>query len=138
MAVSIPKFIPYEMKTSIVRISSYEGRSPRGVLFNSYYDGEKRFENLSQLIFLMEEMLDDLNYPQQTMKTRSYKTGGRNTVRGGEEEPHGKTLATFRIKVLFRQNASWQGSITWVEKEQESSFRSVLELVHLMDSALKV
>ncbi|NLW65775.1 MAG: hypothetical protein GXY26_06040, partial [Clostridiales bacterium] len=36
----------------------------------------------------------------------------------------------------FRQNASWQGVITWAEDRREESFRSALELVFLMDSAL--
>ena len=45
--------------------------------------------------------------------------------------------ATFALRILFRQNASWQGSITWLEGEAEQSFRSVLELILLMDSALR-
>ena len=45
-------------------------------------------------------------------------------------------LATFIVRILFRQNASWQGSVVWVEGRQEERFRSALELVLLMDSAL--
>ena len=44
--------------------------------------------------------------------------------------------ATFAVRVLFRQNATWQGSVTWMEKNQEESFRSVLELLLLMNSAV--
>jgi hypothetical protein len=40
------------------------------------------------------------------------------------------------VRVLFRQNASWQGSVTWMEGRQEESFRSALELLLLMKSAL--
>ena len=53
----------------------------------------------------------------------------RETVCTGEK-------ATFFLKVLFRQNAGWQGSVTWLEGGQEQSFRSVLELLGLLDSAL--
>ena len=45
-------------------------------------------------------------------------------------------LATFALRIIFRQNSSWQGSITWLEAGREQSFRSVLELIFLMDSAL--
>ena len=45
-------------------------------------------------------------------------------------------LATFALRILFRQNASWQGSVTWLEGGQEQSFRSVLELVMLFSNAL--
>lgn len=44
--------------------------------------------------------------------------------------------ATFAVRVLFRQNASWQGSVSWLEGSREESFRSALELAFLMDSAL--
>lgn len=40
------------------------------------------------------------------------------------------------VCVLFRQNASWQGSEQWIEGAREESFRSVLELALLMDGAL--
>ena len=45
-------------------------------------------------------------------------------------------MATFQLRVLFRQNASWQGSLIWVDQRMDAQFRSVLELVRLMDSAL--
>ncbi|MBE6598234.1 MAG: hypothetical protein E7638_02190 [Ruminococcaceae bacterium] len=45
-------------------------------------------------------------------------------------------LATFTVRILFRQNTSWQGYLMWMEKGREESFRSVLELIFLMDSAL--
>ena len=46
-------------------------------------------------------------------------------------------MATFAVRVLFRQNASWQGEVTWLEGKREESFRSVLELILLMDGALQ-
>ena len=46
-------------------------------------------------------------------------------------------LATFQIQVIFRQHTSWQGMVVWQERHMEQSFRSVLELILLMDSALR-
>ena len=45
--------------------------------------------------------------------------------------------ATFELQVLFRQHSSWQGILVWKERKAEQSFRSVLELVILLDSALR-
>jgi len=45
-------------------------------------------------------------------------------------------VATFRLRVIFRQHTSWQGTLLWQDERQEESFRSVLELIHLIDSAL--
>lgn len=44
--------------------------------------------------------------------------------------------ATFVVKILFQQNSTWQGSITWVEKQKTERFRSTLEMIKLMDSAV--
>ena len=42
----------------------------------------------------------------------------------------------FVITITHRQNATWQGSVTWVEENRTQSFRSALELLRLMDSAV--
>lgn len=44
--------------------------------------------------------------------------------------------ATFIVQVQFRQNATWQGSIHWNEKNKTQYFRSTLEMIKLMDEAL--
>ena len=55
-------------------------------------------------------------------------------ARIGMEEP-GKR-ATFVISVLFRQNATWQGTVTWTDGRRTEPFRSALELIRLIDSTL--
>ena len=44
--------------------------------------------------------------------------------------------ATFYVYVQYRQNATWQGTLIWKEREQEEEFRSALELIILLDNAL--
>ncbi|MGI6193011.1 MAG: hypothetical protein ACOYI3_05565 [Christensenellales bacterium] len=43
---------------------------------------------------------------------------------------------TFVVRVLFRQNATWQGTVTWIEGNKTQHFRSMLELIHLLEDAL--
>lgn len=45
-------------------------------------------------------------------------------------------LGTFTIQIQYRENATWQGKILWAEEKQSSYFRSALELLKLMESAL--
>ena len=47
-----------------------------------------------------------------------------------------RNKGTFIVKILNKQNSTWQGSITWLEGKREETFRSVLELLLLMDSAV--
>ncbi len=42
----------------------------------------------------------------------------------------------FVVSITHRQNATWQGSVTWVEENKTQSFRSALELLRLLDSAV--
>ena len=43
---------------------------------------------------------------------------------------------TFVVQILNTQNATWQGTVTWTDGRRTESFRSALELIRLMDSAL--
>jgi len=48
----------------------------------------------------------------------------------------GSAKCTFEVSIKFLKNATWQGQILWIEKDQEQIFRSVLEMLKLMDEAL--
>ncbi len=45
-------------------------------------------------------------------------------------------LGTFVVHVQHRQNSSWQGRITWMEKRQTVSFRSAWEMIRIVTGAL--
>jgi len=44
---------------------------------------------------------------------------------------------SFIVTVRSQENATWQGTVQWVEGKEEQHFRSVLELLKLMDSAME-
>ncbi|MCL1792822.1 MAG: hypothetical protein FWG34_03035 [Oscillospiraceae bacterium] len=46
------------------------------------------------------------------------------------------TENTFLVKIKYRQNSSWQGSVQWVEAGKTQNFKSCLELMRLMDMAV--
>jgi uncharacterized protein YpiB (UPF0302 family) len=47
-----------------------------------------------------------------------------------------RKTGTFIVKIFERRNATWQGSVTWVEEHKEQYFRSALELLKMIDGAL--
>jgi len=125
-------------RTTQVCIDSYEHGVPVGCFYNLGQEDEVHsFNSLSQMLVGMEHMLDSIRYPQAFTAKRSFaalpelRPGGQP----GQKAREGQ-LATFVIRILFRQHTSWQGSVTWVETKGEQTFRSVLELILLMDSAL--
>lgn len=129
-------FVPTEQKTSIIQITDYQDKNFEGTLQNPYFPNKKVFSNLTQLLFLIENLQDQLQYPQKGMEPRRFKKEATATVPPQTQAPPSTVKATFKLHLLFRQNASWQGSITWVEDGTQAQFRSALELVTLMDSVL--
>lgn len=57
---------------------------------------------------------------------------------GKEERPveDKKKNGTFVVHIKCCENATWQGEVTWAEKNKKESFRSALELLRLIDGAL--
>lgn len=47
-----------------------------------------------------------------------------------------KKKATFLVHVTQCENAGWQGQVTWLDENVTRNFRSVLELMKLMDGVL--
>ena len=47
----------------------------------------------------------------------------------------GSLNKVFVVKILNKQNASWQGTVTWTETGKTKPFRSALELMKLIESA---
>ncbi len=43
----------------------------------------------------------------------------------------------FFVRVQYRCNSSWQGTIQWLDGKQQVIFRSALELGNLIDNARK-
>lgn len=124
-------------RTTVVCVDAYDEGVPKGRLYNPYLPDGESFRNLMDFLLKMEALLDGMNFPQPFEQVRvfSRKTASSASSPPKVEKHEGKR-ATFALRVLFRQNASWQGSVTWLEGGQEESFRSVLELLMLMNSAL--
>lgn len=126
-----------ESRKTLVCVDSYEGGELKGCFFDAWQDMEA-FDSLSQFLIRMEQMLDYRQEPQSYTQPRSF--GSFLIPRENEESPsriRRGAMATFELQILFRQHASWQGNLIWRDTGMEQSFRSVLELVILMDSALR-
>ena len=115
----------------------YDNGVPQGQLYLPGQGGE-RFESLSQLLLRAERLLNQEGGVQSFTTPRIFALAKPLPPAPCDvgELTRG-SAATFEMRVLFRQNASWQGELLWLEKNTRQSFRSVLELITLMDSALR-
>lgn len=126
-----------DYRRTLVCVDSYDQGVLKGRFYNAYWDTES-FDSLTQFLIKMETLMEDIQMPQSYTVTRAFSpmilppenSPGPNRVTKGSK-------ATFEIQILFRQHTSWQGVVIWLDQQLEQSFRSVLELVVLMDSALR-
>ncbi len=118
----------------------------KGRYYHKYNQSASTFENAVMLFSKMEELFDALDYPQATTRPRDFLN---NIIE--EKKPVKKispvlenamvakergNVATFLVAVKTRANASWQGQVIWAEKESECTFRSMMELMILIDRAV--
>ena len=125
-----------EYRTTIVCIDSYHKGILSGRFFNPYLDSGQSFQSLTQFLQMMEQTLDKMALPSAFTAIRTFAPPPTHSHDPPDVQEQTGQLSTFAVRVLFRQNASWQGLLTWMEGKQEQSFRSVLELILLIDSAL--
>ncbi len=125
-----------EYRTTTLCIDSYENGVPKGRFYNPFMKGGKSFESLTQLLMEMDNALDDMDFPKSYTVTRTFAPPGECGTPTTMAECRAGKVGTFFVRVLFRQNASWQGSVLWLEGRREQSFRSALELIMLLDNAL--
>ncbi len=125
-----------------------------GRLYHSYQAEAIRFQSMEQVIKLMDNFFDWLGYPFANMEPRKFETKKaanerRDRVRTEDRRKglekimsdetllrqHGD-LGTFIIRVQHRQNSTWQGLVTWSEQNKTVAFRSLLELIKLIEGAI--
>lgn len=115
-----------------------------GRIYHCYTEEPWRFENVVQLLRYLERFYDGIHFPEASVilrnfagKERQKKPAEWKAVADKKEiMEHRGQCATFYVYVQYRQNASWQGTLVWKEKEREVEFRSALEMIMLVDNAL--
>lgn len=134
------KFTPHGKNIMTVKIVSYEDSLIKGILSCSQTESDIEFTGAIPLLLKMEQIMDQSNSPQRGEEPRNFGEDLRRVPFADTAErktaERKQSIATFQINVMFRQNATWQGRLLWVDENMEASFRSVLELIRLLDSAL--
>lgn len=142
MPVGTAKRILNEMCSTRICVDEYKRGEIKGRIYNNFYSEAISFQNVMQMIKKLEKLYDGFEYPQKSVAVKSFGKAEENEILGqvalAQPVPQEKqgTVATFHIRVIFRKHASWQGTVLWIDKGKEESFRSTMELLLLLDSAL--
>ena len=121
-----------------------------GRAINAFVSKPIYFTGLDNLFLQLEFLYDSLQVPQppniRRFERKSQALGSVTdfpevTTFWNPQKTKGcrGKLATVLVRVMYRQNASWQGQAIWVEgKKQVQCFRSALELLHLFQNVLSM
>lgn len=114
----------------------YHGYSREGILFHGY----------EEIIKISEKFFNELGFPFMgnsdrdiSGRTHDYqkKEGMTRVMRDEQLLEQSGDIGTFVIRVQHRQHSSWQGRVTYLEKDQTVYFRSALELIKIIDGTLE-
>ena len=116
-----------------------------GLMYHSYSAQAEPFSGIEEMTHRMERLYDALRFPFPGTSERSFgqtKTSVPTLTEGDKVMADEKLLSkhgdlgTFIVRVQHRQNSSWQGRITWMEENKTLNFRSVWEMIKLIESAV--
>ena len=128
----------------VICIDSRRDGKETGRLYSCYSREPGLFDDPYQLLLMMEEVMEKINYPQASVALRQY--GGKPNADYVRREKPEKVMeqqelldfrgerATYAVRIQYRQYATWQGELVWLEKNVAKSFNSELEMLKLMDN----
>ena len=129
----------------VLCINDAEQHDWKAEFFHAYSKTGVRVQNIEQLITALAQFYNGLNFPYPGTNLRSFDTKKDDQIRYKERKrvmqddellsKHGD-LGTFIIRVQHRQNSSWQGRLTWMDQDKTVYFRSIWEMMQLIESAL--
>lgn len=136
-------FVTAMSTKATVKVTSYDNRVITGWVYNAHFDKAVPFSDGLELLTAMENLFDALSFPGRFEDYRHFAEREPKKSRKGIKERETMSdkpkdeQATFIIHVQFRRNATWQGTIQWVDQDKRQSFRSTLEMIRLIDEAME-
>lgn len=129
----------------VLCVESMERKEPQGTFYHYYSRRAVAYRDYLDLVMKMEKVFDRLKFPNTTTNYRSFDNAAPKYMMLKEPEKvmsnetllgkHG-ALGTFIVRVQHRQNSTWQGTVTWTDRNKTEYFRSIYELIKLVGSAL--
>jgi len=113
-----------------------------GQVYTTCRENPLCFSDAGNMVVQVERVLDMRGFPHAYNKTRSFFTAGRacekpehapTQTAADELKLKSGSVITFELHILTRQNATWQGTVDWLDGMPPVSFKSALELLLLID-----
>lgn len=118
------KMFPCQSREAVVTVQTYHDGILEGYLQHPRLSGREKIQSLSQMILLLNGLLDMEDCPSPSLPLLPSAYGGN------------RSASVFRIQILFREHYTWQGRLIWQNENLEVVFHSAIELIQLFDEML--
>lgn len=111
----------------------------RGTMRHQHDGRLYRFESTLDVLTIIDKCLDRIGAAEVGFAARHWtarEQGRGEDLKRRETEIQPTEAPQFMVNVLRRQNATWQGTVQWLEGGKKQHFRSMLELVRLMEEVI--
>lgn len=105
--------------TFLISIESFEDGTMKGVFDSVGMTAPSSFTSLTGLILMIDNILDQQEEALQPV------------IR--QIDP--SFVPTIELEVLFRQHHTWQGRVRWDSGQKQATFKSVLDLLFIIEMA---
>ena len=118
------QFFPCRTNEALLLVTSYHQGQMTGCLSSPRMESPAEVQSVPQLLFL----LDDLSSREdRTISHYAFDPAWMDGI---------PSVATLKIRVLFHEHHTRQGSVLWEDQRKEAAFRSVWELIQILDEIL--
>lgn len=134
-------------QNGVIRIcvDQVEGNRASGRVFSQRLSAPISFTDLGSLLLQLEELLEEQDFPQAFQRIRSFTPKApeypasvlpENAMAARTVAEAAGEKSTFALNVLTRRNATWQGSVDWLDGGEPAPFSSDLEFLSLVERRL--
>ena len=114
-----------------------------GDIYNCYQKEPIRFSDLNEFFIIVNEILDELDFPAQKTKYRSFKKT-LPTLKVLDIDAASKLCdvtelikkagkESYGLLVIGRDNATWQGMLYDSKKDEENTFNGDIQFLRLLN-----
>lgn len=125
----------------LIKVYDYEDKQISGKLFDVARNRHYEYSNLTQILLTIRHILEsgtEETIEKKDVFSTASKEGEFELITGEKSWLYNKirVFRKFKLEICFTKFNTWQGELWCIDSGTHSAFRSMLELVMLMDSEL--
>ena len=146
MSIARSSTLKNEYRYITVAVDDSPGGQPEGMMYHASRAKGIPFSGYLELAWELDTITQGREYPMHSVEQRCLSVKGRQTEQDrpmlwlpeADSSESCTKRVTFRIFILSRYYASWQGVVTREDTGQTTEYRSFLELMHIINEIMEV